>query len=150
MTPGVTAQPPHSARPPADAVAIIALLFGLMAAFSWLLWPEWRENPDLSHAFFIPAISLLLVWESRRHGTPRWVPVGRRPALAVASVLALGFAFFAFAGLFAATLAWTHAMVCQLLALALASFLLAGLLILADTRLRLVPFNWISLTAMFL
>src|SRR5882762_9635963 len=122
MTPGATAQSHCSGRPPADAIAIIAPLLGLTAAFSWLLWPEWRENPDLSHAFFIPAIFLLLVWESRRHGTPRWVPAGRLPALAVASVLALGFVFFSLAGLFAATLAWTHAVVRHLLAVALGCF----------------------------
>ncbi|SDS51841.1 exosortase/archaeosortase family protein [Opitutus sp. GAS368] len=150
MTSAAPAQPPASARPPADAVAVIALLFGLMAAYSWLLWPEWRTNPDLSHAFFVPVIFLLLVWESRRHGTPRWVPPGRLSVLAVAAAGAAGFIFFALAGLFAATLAWTHAVVCQLLALALASFLLAGVLLLADTRMRLVPFNWISLTAVFL
>lgn len=149
MTPASTNHSPSAARPPANALAVIALLFGLMVAFSWLLWPEWRSNPDLSHAFFVPVIFLLLVWESRR-GTPRWVPAGRWSALAVAAAVTAGFVFFALAGLFAATLAWTHAMVCLLLALALASFLLGGLLLLADTRMRLVPFNWISLTAVFL
>lgn len=146
------AQAPHTGpvRPPADAIAVSAVLLGLVAAYSWLLWPEWQRNPDLSHAFFVPLIFGLLLWESRRHGTARWVPVGRWPALAVAVVLLAGFSFFALAGLFAATLAWTHALVTMLLALALAAFLLAGLLILADTRWRLIPFNWISLTAILL
>jgi len=128
----------------------MTLLLGLVAAFSWLLWPEWRMNPDLSHAFFAPLIFLLLIWESRRHGTLRWMPDGPLPSLAGAVLLGAGFVLFALAGLFAATLAWTHAMVCMLLALALACFLVAGLLILADRGLRLVPFNWISLTAVFL
>ncbi len=150
MTPADTAPTPAPARLPADIVAVIAVLFGLMAAFSWLLWPEWRTNPDLSHAFFVPVIFLLLVWESRRHGTRRWVPPGRLPALAVVVAVTLGLVLFALAGLFAATLAWTHALVCMLLALALSCVLLAGLLILADVRLQLVPFNWISLTAIFL
>ncbi len=150
MTLFASSQPPSTGRPSGDAIAVIALLLALVTAFSWLLWPEWRQNPDLSHAFFVPLIFGLLVWESRRHGTPRWVPPGRLPALAVAGILTLGFVFFALAGLFAATLAWTHAMVSCLLAAALGCFLFAGLLILADVRLRIVPFNWISLTAIFL
>lgn len=150
MTPASPIFPPISGRPPPGALAIIALLLGLIIAFTWLMWPEWRQNPDLSHAFFVPLIFLLLVWESRRQGTPRWVPPGPLYNLAVAGTLTLGFALFALAGLFAATLAWTHALVSSLLAAALCSFLLTGLLILADARLRLVPFNWISLTAIFL
>lgn len=150
MIPASPPLPPSTGRPPADALAVIALLLGLILAFTWLMWPEWSQNPDLSHAFFVPLIFLLLVWESRRQGTPRWVPPGRVSTLAVAGALALGFAFFALAGLFAATLAWTHALASCLLAASLGSFLLAGLLILADARLRLVPFNWVSLTAIFL
>ena len=145
-----TTQPPTTGRLPTDAWAVIALLLGLVTAFSWLLWPEWRQNPDLSHAFFVPLLFLLLLWESRRHGTPRWLHPGRLAALALAATLVLGFVFFALAGLFAATLAWTHALVSVLLATALGCFLLAGLLIFADARVRYLPFNWISLTAIFL
>lgn len=150
MTSASTPLSCSNGRPPADALAVIALLLGLITAFTWLMWPEWSQNPDLSHAFFVPFIFLLLVWESRRQGTPRWVPPGGLATLAVAGVLLAGFALFALAGLFAATLAWTHALVSFLLAGSLGSFLLAGLLILADARLRLVPFNWVSLTAIFL
>lgn len=150
MTPTVNTARQILGRLPADAIALGTLLLALAGAYSWLLWPEWQQNPDLSHAFFVPLIFLLLLWESRRHGTTRWVPVGLWPTLAVAGSLFAGFVFFALAGLFAATLAWTHALVTFQLALALAAFLLAGLLILADTRWRLVPFNWISLTAILL
>ena len=144
------AQPPSVGRPPTGALAVSALLLGLVAAYCWLLWPEWRQNPDLSHAFFVPLLFLLLIRESRRHGTPRWLRPGGHATLAVAVTLFLGFGLFALAGLFAATLAWTHAVVCVLLAAALGCFLLAGLLIFADAGWRLVPFNWISLTAIFL
>ena len=146
----MTPFPPNTCRPPGDALAIMALLAAVIGAFCWLLWPEWQTNPDLSHAFFVPFLFALLIWESRRQGPPRWMPPGRGSAFAVAGALAAGFALFALAGIFAATLAWTHAVVCVLLAAALASFLLAGLFILADVRLRLVPVNWISLTAIFL
>jgi len=150
MTPAATSPAPRTGRPPTAALAVITFLLGLMVAFTWLMWPEWSHNPDLSHAFFVPLIFLLLIWESRREGTARWVPAGLPAQVAVAAILGLGFLMFALAGLFAATLAWTHALVCCLLAASLGSFLLAGLLILADARLRLVPFNWISLTAIFL
>jgi exosortase len=150
MTPASPTLAPGTGRPPGDALAVMALLLGLVSAFTWLMWPEWSQNPDLSHAFFVPLIFLLLLWESRRQGTLRWVPPGRLSALAVAVALALGFGFFALAGLFAATLFWTHALVSCLLAVSLGSFLLAGLLILADARLRIVPLNWVSLTAIFL
>lgn len=142
--------PPSTGRPPADALAIAALLTGLVIGFTWLLWPEWQRNPDLSHAFFVPFLFGLLLWESRQQGPFRWMTPSVGSALTVAIAVTAGFVLFALAGLFAATLAWTHAMVSVLLAGALASFLLAGLFIFADVRLRLVPFNWISLTAIFL
>jgi exosortase len=150
MTTVVSSLPLRTARPPAAALAVIAFLLGLIGAFTWLMWPEWSHNPDLSHAFFVPLIFFLLVWESRRQGTLRWVPPGHLSTLALTAILGLGFLFFALAGLFAATLAWTHALVSCLLAASLGSFLLAGLLIFADTRLRLIPCNWISLTAILL
>ncbi len=143
-------QPPSVGRPPTGALAVSALLLGLVTAFCWLLWPEWRQNPDLSHAFFVPLLFLLLIRESRCHGTLRWLRPGGNATLAVAVTLFFGFGLFALAGLFAATLAWTHAVVCALLAAALGCFLLAGLLIFADAGWRLVPFNWISLTAISL
>jgi exosortase len=150
MTPATTPLPPSPGRPPPDALGIATVLVVLMVAFTWLLWPEWQQNPDLSHAFFVPFLFALLVWESRRQGTLRWMPPGGPSAFAVAGALGAGFVLFALAGLFAATLAWTHAMVCVLLAASLAAFLVAGLFILADVRVRLVPVNWMSLTAISL
>ena len=151
MSPAASAPPtPAAGRPPASVLGLMALLLGLTAAFCVLLWPEWRHNPDLSHGFLAPLIFFLLIRESRRHGTPRWLPAGALPEVLLAGVLLLGFALFALAGLFAASLAWNHALVCLILAGAFGCYLLAGLLILADERLRIIPFNWISLTAIFL
>ena len=142
--------PPTAARLPVSTRAIGALLLGLVAAFSVRLWPEWMSNPDLSHGFFAPLIFLLLLWESRRHGTQRWLPAGRLPALALGGALVLGFILFALAGLLAASLAWSHALVIFVLAGSLGCFLTGGLFLLADERVHVVPFNWISLTAIFL
>lgn len=142
---------PPAGLPPRRIRGLVAALLGLAAAFCALLWPEWRQNPDLSHGFFAPLVFLLLLWESRRAGTRRWLPAGRYlPELALVFAFGSGFALFGLAGIFAASLAWNHAVVCVMLAASLCCFLLGGLLVLADERVRLVPFNWISLTAVFL
>ena len=128
----------------------MAVLAAMAGVFCLMLWPEWRENPDLSHGFFIPFVFVLLVWESRRQGPWRWLHA--TPALAGALVLTLGLGFvcFGLAGIFAASLAWNHAVVSVFLAATLGCFLLSGLFLLADEHWRIVPFNWISLTAIFL
>lgn len=142
---------PAAGRWPRGHRAIALVLLGLVTAFCVLLWPEWRSNPDLSHGFFAPVIFLLLLWESRRAGPPRWVPAGRYlPELTLVFALGAAFGLFGLAGIFAASLAWNHAVVCLIVAAALCCFLFGGLLILADERVRLMPFNWISLTAIFL
>lgn len=130
--------------------AILVPLALLIGAFCWQLWPEWSQNPDLSHGFFAPLVCGLLLWESRRHGTPRWLPVG--PLLTGGQVALIGAAVGAFilAGLLAASLGWSHALVSSLFAATLVGFLLAGLLLLASEPVRLIPFNWISLTAIAL
>jgi exosortase len=132
------------------AWAVVAFLGTAAGAFTWLLWPEWSSNPDLSHAFFMPVIFVLLIWESRRQGPLRWLQPGPLPLLAVAATLAAAVLCFGLAGIFAATLAWNHALVCTLLAATLAGFLFAGLLLFADTRVRLVPLNWTAASAVFL
>jgi len=144
------ALPLRPGRPPAGALVLALGLLGLIAVFCFQLWPEWRHNPDLSHGFFAPLIFGLLLVESRRLGPLRWVQGGTMALVAQGLVLAGGLTLFALAGLFAASLAWSHALVLFLLAGALACFLLAGLFILADARLRIIPFNWINFTAIFL
>ena len=131
-------------------MAVIAVLLGLVAGITLRLWPEWAQNPDLSHGFFAPLIFLLLLWESRLHGTQRWLPPSRWVNFATVGVVTAGFLFFALAGLLAASVAWTHALVLFVLTASLSCFLLGGLLILADERVRGWPINWISLTAIFL
>ncbi len=142
--------PGPDARPRGAILAIIATLVATTAAYCFQLWPEWRHNPDLSHGFFAPLIFALLIHESRKQGPWRWLPDGRWSHAALASVLGAGVTILALAGLFAATLAWSHAVVLFLLAVALGCLLGGGLLLLAGERVRLVPFNWISITAVLL
>jgi exosortase len=128
----------------------LALLAVLAAAFSALLWPQWVHNPELSHGLFMPLIFLLLLHESRAAGPARFLPARGAITVAVAGLLAAGLAALAAGGLFTAALAWSHALVGFTLACALVLILLAGLLVFASEPVRLVPFNWISFTAIFL
>lgn len=143
--------PPQRKPLPPAVIALIVVLLGLIAGYCVMLWPEWLHNPDLSHGVFAPVIFLLLLRESRRHGSQHWLSAGRAwPGRMLAAAVTLGFVLFALAGLLAASLAWTHALVSFVLAAALGCFLLGGLVILADERMRVLPFSWISLTAIFL
>ncbi len=129
---------------------MIGLLLGLAAFYCIRLWPEWTQNPDLSHGLFAPVIFVLLLWEGLRHGPQCWLRRSPWFSVTVAGTALAGFLLFALAGILAASVAWTHAVVLFLLAASLVSFLLGGLLILADERVRIMPFNWISFTAIFL
>jgi len=128
----------------------LALLAVLAAAFSALLWPQWRHNPELSHGLFMPLIFLLLLHESRIAGPAWFLPERGATRLALAGLLTAGLAALATGGLFTAALDWSHALVGFTLALALVLILLAGWLVFASEPVRLVPFNWISFTAIFL
>jgi len=143
--------PPSPLRPlPPLARINLALLAVLAAAFSALLWPQWRHNPELSHGLFMPLIFLLLLHESRTSGPARFLPAHGAATVALAGLLAAGLAALATGGLFTAALDWSHALVDFTLALALVLLLLAGLLVFASEPVRLVPVNWISFTAIVL
>lgn len=138
------------ARASRSSWAVAGVCISLVGLFCAQLWPEWRHNPDLSHGFFAPLVFLILLWESRQQGPHRWLPAKAWNTLGVAGLVVAGLVIFSLAGLFAATLAWSHALVLFLLAIAMIAFLTSGLLLLADERVRLVPINWISLTALLL
>jgi exosortase len=147
FSPDLTAAPGRPAQP---MLAIGAALAALGLALCALLWGEWRQNPDLSHGFLAPVVFGLLIWESRRLGPNRWV---RASSVSTAAQVALALAavvLFVFAGLFAASVGWSHSLVLFLLALCYACLLLGGLGLLADERVRVLPFNWINLTAILL
>lgn len=121
---------------------------GFAATVSLRLWPEWSSNPDLSHGLFTPLLSALLIWEGTRHGTPRWLREGGWLTVVTSLLAVLALALVVFAGLLAASVGWSHAVVNFVLAAALGSFLGAVLLPLASERVRLIPFNWPVLTAL--
>ena len=117
-------------------------LFGAVVALSLRLWPEWKSNPDLSHGFFMPLLFALLLYESRTAGTDRGIPRGKASRFALAALLGLALGALTMAGLYAAAIDWSHALVNVMLALSLVGFLGAGLVVFAGEGVGLLRLNW--------
>jgi exosortase len=122
----------------------------LVAGLCLYLAPEWSRNPDLSHGLFAPVVFAVLLWEGTRQGKVRWVRPGPVAGLLLATVLAAALAMAALGGLLAASVGWSHAVVRFALASSAAGFLLGALLVLASERVRAVPLNWATFTAVAL
>ena len=128
-----------------------AALVGVLAlALSIYLWPHWRHNPDLSHGFFMPAVFLLLVWESGRIGPLRHPRPGGGWLAILVLLGAAALVCLAAAGLFAVSLGWSHSLVAFTLTAAFVLALLAALVALAMAPLRLAALNWVAVTAALL
>jgi exosortase len=143
--------PPVSVRDaPLLAKLVAGALAAAVAALSWHLWPEWRHNPDLSHGLFMPAVFLLLLHESRSVGSPRFLRPGLASGTALVATLLLSLLALSAAGLYAAALGWSHAVVNFMLTASLALLLGAGIIGFAGTTVRLVPLNWNAAVALLL
>lgn len=125
---------------------LILLAIGV-AALSARLWPEWRRNPDLSHGLFMPVIFVLLLHESRSHGRQRYLRPGGAVTAGFGLLLAGGIVALVAAGLYAASVDWSHALVSLTLALSLVFFLGAALVAFAGDSVRLIGFNWSAMVA---
>ena len=125
---------------------LVALAAGIVA-LSARLWPEWQGNPDLSHGFFMPVVFAILLWESRGNGPARFVRASRAAGIAVTLLLASALLSLVTAGLYAAAVDWSHALVSLTLTLSLVLFLSAALLVYAADDVRLFPFNWTVVVA---
>lgn len=130
------------ARLPVLAKVTLGLLAAFVVALSVRLWPDWRGNPDLSHGLFMPVVFLLLLHEARAAGTPRWLHAGPAVHAGFASLLLAGLLALCAAGLYAAALDWSHALVNFTLTFALVLLLGAGLIGYSSAAIRLVPCNW--------
>lgn len=135
---------------PLLAKLVAGALAAAVAALSWHLWPEWRHNPDLSHGLFMPAVFLLLLHESRSAGSPRFLRPGPASGTALVATLLLSLLALSAAGLYAAALGWSHAVVNFTLTASLALLLGAGIIGFAGTTVRLVPLNWNAAVALLL
>ena len=98
------------ARSPWLAKASISALLVFAALLGCLLWPAWIHNPDLSHGVFMPVIFCFLVYQSRSEGP--WRFLDGRTATVVSGILAVcALGLLILAGLYAAVLDWSHALV---------------------------------------
>lgn len=125
----------------------LVLLFALLVALSLLLWPHWQNNPDLSHGLFMPALFLILLRESRQQTTPRYSPSNPFILVLLAGLLLAGLVALAASGLYSASVGWDHSLVAFTLTGAGCLFFFAGLVVLSNHHVRLLPVNWTSLVA---
>jgi len=130
-------------------VAILSA-FALMIAWSVFMFGEWRGNPDLSHGLLTPVLYLLVVHEARTRGTPRYLPSTWQVIFYAACCLLGSLAALTVAGLIAAALAWSNALVAFLLGSTLTLVLLGGLVVGAQNSLRWIPLNWPALVSCLL
>lgn len=128
---------------------LIALAAGIVA-LSLRLWPEWRHNPDLSHGLFMPLIFFLLLHESRVRGTGRFLPPSGLVRAGFGVLLTGGLLALAAAGLYAAAVDWSHALVNFMLTVALTWLLGAALVAFAGDGVRVIGFNWSACVAVVL
>lgn len=129
---------------------MVGLLIAVCVAWIALIFPQWSENPDLSHGFFTPILFILLLNESRRHGPFRLLPAGT-PLWVICGLLVLAsLGVLIIASLFASAMAWTHTMVLFLLGGSFTGALLATWLHSASRPVRIVPFNYVAGIAILL
>jgi len=125
----------------------LALLAAGIVALCLRLLPEWRSNPDLSHGFFMPVVFLLLLHEGRSRGTARYLPSNAATTAGFIAALVVGLLSLCAAGLYAAAVGWSHALVSLTLTLSLVAVLGAALLVYAGESVRWIGFNWPALVA---
>ncbi len=145
---------PHPLRPAfarlswPGRISLGVLALGVIG-LSVRLWPQWRHNPDLSHGLFMPVIFLVLLHEARS-GTRRFVTGGAATNVAFGVLLTGALGALMAAGLYAAAVDWSHALVNLSLTVSLVLFLGAALVVFAHRSIRLVPLNWTAITAVSL
>lgn len=143
----MSAKPSRFPSPTAPGWIAVATIAGLAGALCIHLWPEWTGNPDLSHGLFAPILFVLLLREGRNRGPARYHRDTPPWTLLRAGTLVASLFFVALAGIYAAAVDWSHALVGFSLALALSALLLGALLWLSSDRVRLLPLNWTTFVA---
>ncbi|MBI5694055.1 MAG: exosortase-associated EpsI family protein [Verrucomicrobia bacterium] len=133
---------------PPDRLVVVGLLLAPLA-LAVKLWPQWGSNPDLSHGYFMPLLFLVLLQESRQ-GTPRHLAPGPARTLLCGGLLGIALVALATAGLYAASVDWSHALVNVMLTTATAAFIGACVTVLSSSGTRLLGWNWPVLAAALL
>lgn len=106
-------------RRPAASPATLAIGLAGLGLLAWavVLWPRWREDPDLSHGFFaLPLVFML--WRRAQEDSPDDDgPPGRHLALVAALALALP-AAAGLASVYVAALGWSEPIALSLFSIA--------------------------------
>ncbi len=149
MNPPRTTCAPYSALPwPVRAVAL-----GLCAAalaLSRVLWPSWLHDENLSHGMFLPLLSAILLCESRRDPSPRFLSGGAVPTAAAALLVLSSLAGLVTAALYAVALGAGNALAEGMLSLSWVCMLAAAWIGFADRRVGFLPFNWTAAVGVLL
>ena len=151
----MSATTPHHACAPLGSLPALtrvnlAVLSVGMVGLAVLLFPLWREGPDLSHGFVAPLLFLILLAESRGGSQPRFIRRSAVGSVAGSVSLALGALCVIVAGLYGSALGASHAMTCFLASGGLALLLLSAWMSLADENVGVVSFGWPAVVALAL
>jgi exosortase len=133
-------------RPPISAKINLAALAILAGALVVHLWPEWTQDPDLSHALLMPFVCLFLLSLGRRPAAGDTLEPGTA-ALLAGALGAAALAGLLASGLLAVTVDWSSPVVDFALAGSFALLGGAGLAAFADRRLPWIRFNWTTVCA---
>lgn len=134
-------------RLPLPTTISLLLCAAIVVALTAILFPHWRENPDLSHGYLAPLIFLWLVKEAR-DGPQRFLRNSRLTLLGSSSLIVAALVAFGVSGLYAAAVYWTSSLVAATLTMAGVCALGAAFVVFASDRVRVIPFNWSAVVAL--
>ena len=140
---------PSFAELPRLARVDLLLIAAAVVALSVRLWPDWRHHPDLSHGLCMPVVFVVLLREARQ-GTARFVRDGFAAGFGFVAFLVLALIALVAAGLYAASVDWSHPLVNGALTASLMCFLAASLLLFASDALAAIGCNWNAIVAILL
>ena len=119
MSEHTSSPPPADLRLAPSFLVSVGVVGVLLLLWIFHLWPQWSTDPELSHGLLTPFFFGALLFEARTRGTARFLSPTPRLRLARGAVLLCAVLGLGIAGLYAAALDWSHALVNAVLAVAL-------------------------------
>ena len=131
----------------AERAAGVAGVAAALALSGWAarLWPEWNQNPDLSHGFLaVPAIVLLWLRAREDTAASRGLGPAVQTALVLVSALMLGVAAL-FTAIYSMAFGWTAAPTLFITSAMVAAALILAVLLAAGRAVRWIAPSWPAL-----